>query len=164
MTIVLRRSLFLLSFVPLLAACASSPGPGPAAATGAQTAGTAAPPGTAWKDMNHEQRLAYMKSTVFPKMKDLFSAYDNSRYGDMTCKTCHGQGAVDATFMMPNPALPKLPATMEGFQKLAAEKPKAAEFMGKQVVPTMANFLGEQPFDMQTKQGFGCMRCHTTGS
>jgi hypothetical protein len=95
-------------------------------------------------------------------MKDLFTQYDNSRYAEMTCKTCHGQGAVDATFMMPNAALPKLPGTPEGFAKLMKEKPKATEFMAKQVIPTMASLLGEEPFNMQTKQGFRCTRCHTS--
>ena len=33
--------------------------------------------------------------------------------------------------------------------------------MAKQVEPSMAALLGEQPFDMKTKTGFGCMGCHT---
>jgi hypothetical protein len=33
--------------------------------------------------------------------------------------------------------------------------------MAKQVVPTVAGLLGEQPYDPKTQQGFGCLECHT---
>jgi hypothetical protein len=34
-------------------------------------------------------------------------------------------------------------------------------FMGKKVVPTIANLLGEEPFDPKTGKGLGCFECHT---
>jgi hypothetical protein len=38
------------------------------------------------------------------------------------------------------------------------------DFMMKQVSPTTAALLGEQPFDMKTGQGFGCHNCHTSAA
>jgi hypothetical protein len=120
-----------------------------------------AAPGVAWKDMNHAQRMDYMKKAVFPKMKDEFIGYDAKRYSEMNCLTCHGDGAKDGSFKMPNPKLPKLPADEAGFKKLGEQKPEAVKFMGGKVVPDMAKLLGEEPFNMQTHQGFGCFECHT---
>src|SRR5262245_9471113 len=95
----------------------------------------------AWADMNHEQREDYMEATVMPHMKEKFVGYDAAKFADMNCKTCHGAGAEDNTFKMPNPDLPKLdfakdPATYTEEQK------KMGEFMGTVVVPEMAKLLG----------------------
>src|SRR5690242_14252293 len=55
----------------------ASPAPSASAAPGAAPASAApAGPPTPWKDMTQEQRRAYMKSTVLPKMKALFEAQD----------------------------------------------------------------------------------------
>jgi hypothetical protein len=113
--------------------------------------------------MNHDQRMGFMKQTVFPKMKDDFTGYDAKHYADMNCKTCHGDGATDGSFKMPNAKLPPVPATPDGFKKLLAKKPAACKFMMEKVVPDMASLLSEQPFDMKTMQGFGCHGCHTDG-
>jgi hypothetical protein len=147
-----------------LTSCGGSQPPATAPAGGtppAPSAAAPAGPAPAWKDMNHEQRIDYMKRVVLPKMKDEFVAYDAKRYAEMNCATCHGDGAKDGTFKMPNPKLPKLPADEAGFKKLSEAKPEAMKFMGTKVVPDMANLLGEQPFDMKTHQGFGCFECHT---
>lgn len=105
--------------------------------------------------------MDFMKKTVFPKMKDEFTGWDAKRFADMNCKTCHGDGASDGSFTMPNPKLPVLPSKPEDFKKLAAKKPAAAKFMMEHVVPDMASMLGQQPYDMKTQQGFGCHNCHT---
>jgi mono/diheme cytochrome c family protein len=102
-----------------------------------------------------------MKTVVYPKMKEEFIGYDAKRYGEMTCITCHGDGAKDGSFKMPNPKLPKLPGDEAGFKALAAKMPAAAKFMGTHVVPAMAKMLGEAPYDPQTQKGFGCFECHT---
>jgi hypothetical protein len=104
---------------------------------------------------------AYMKAAVLPKMGPLFHDYDAKRFADAKCVLCHGEGAKDGTFTMPNPGLPKLPATPDGFKKLQARHPEAVEFMSKKVVPTMAALLGEEPYDPKTGKGFGCFECHT---
>src|SRR6185295_12130849 len=106
---------------PLFLGCASSSPPAtPASPSGPPPVAasvTEAPPGTtaigppqvAWDAMTFEQRKAYMKATVFPKAKELFVAFDPVRYKEFSCATCHGDGATDGKFKMPNPKLPKLP-------------------------------------------------------
>ncbi|HTQ42200.1 MAG TPA: hypothetical protein VMI75_05525 [Polyangiaceae bacterium] len=147
------------------AAATETAAPAASAAPSASAApATAAPPAPGpgdWDKWSHEQKLAWMKAAVMPKMKDLFSSFDSAKYGDMKCKTCHGHGAEDGSFKMPNPDLPKLPKTPDGFKKLAKDKGKIMQFMKEQVLPTMAGLVGEQPYDPKANSGFGCMECHT---
>jgi hypothetical protein len=134
----------------------------PSASAAPVTAGPPAAPGPGeWDKWSHDQKLAYMKAAVMPKMKDVFSSFDSAKYGDMKCKLCHGKGAEDGSFKMPNPDLPKLPKTPDGFKKLAKDKGKIMTFMKEQVMPTMAGLVGEPPIDPKTGTGFGCMECHT---
>ena len=121
----------------------------------------AAAASVSWEHMNKEERAAYMKSTVLPTMKAHFLKWEADEFGKMNCATCHGDGAKDKSFKMPNPKLPKLPSDPEGFAKLAADEPEAVEFMKGTVVPEMARMLGEKPFDPATHEGFGCFECHT---
>jgi hypothetical protein len=102
-----------------------------------------------------------MKAAVMPKMGPMFHDFDAKTFAEPRCGLCHGAGAKDGTFKMPNPGLPKLVATPDGFKKLQAQHPQVFDFMSKQVVPTMANLLGEEPFDPKTQKGFGCFECHT---
>jgi hypothetical protein len=95
-------------------------------------------------------------------MGALFHEFDAKRYDEPKCVLCHGAGANDGSFKMPNPELPKLDLTPGGFKKLQAKKPKVMEFMLKKVEPQMASLLGEPAFDPKTKTGFGCTGCHTT--
>lgn len=132
------------------------------ATTAPATTAPAAGGAVAWKDMNHDQRLAFMKSTVMPKMKAEFAAYDSKGHGNISCRTCHGDGAKEGTFKMPNPQLkPKVPADMAGFEKLSKDRPDAVKFMADKVVPDMAQLLGQEPYDPKTGKGFGCHNCHT---
>ena len=79
----------------------------------------------------------------------------------MNCVTCHGDSATEGSFKMPNPKLPKLPSSPDGFKKLAAERPAVMEFMKSEVKPKMAALLGKPEYNPATKSGFGCMECHT---
>ncbi len=116
----------------------------------------------AWKDMDHDQRVKYMRETVLPKMRQTFAEFDEKKFGRINCKTCHGDGATNESFEMPNPKLPKLPTNTEGFQKLMKDDPAAMEFMMKKVKPQMAELLGLPEMDPNTNpKGFGCFNCHT---
>lgn len=112
--------------------------------------------------MSHEQRLEHMKKVVMPKMKEVMAAFDPKEFADVKCGTCHGDGVKNKTFKMPNPKLPKLSYT-DQFKKHMDKKPEITKFMMEKVVPEMATLLGMEPFDPQTKQGFGCMNCHIVG-
>ncbi len=111
--------------------------------------------------MTTEQRKEYMSSAVLPKMKEHFVQFDAQRYAEMNCATCHGDGAKDGSFRMPNPNLPSLPADEAGFKAIMNKKPDAMKFMGSKVVPEMAHLVGESPYNPETKVGFGCFECHT---
>jgi hypothetical protein len=117
-----------------------------------------------WDKWSHEQKLAWMKVGVMPKAKEMFQGYDSAKYADVKCTLCHGAGAKDGSFKMPNPDLPKLPASMAGFKPWLAKHPKIGDFMIKQVSPTTASLLGEAPFDPKTGAGFGCHNCHTAAA
>ena len=110
--------------------------------------------------MSSSQKMAFMKSTVLPKMKAEFQAFDATDYGDFTCKTCHGSGATDGKFKMPNADLPKLDMA-HGFAKDMAAHPKTMSFMLQKVKPEMAKMLGQAEDSPSNPDGFGCLECHT---
>jgi hypothetical protein len=152
--------------VDTTAGAASAGNSATAAATTSAPPASSAPPGPPgpgdWANWSHDQKMAYMKSTVMGAEKTLFSGYDAKKYGDMKCNTCHGSGAADGSFKMPSADLPKLDATPDGFKKMAKGKnAKIFDFMMKQVEPQTAQLLGEQPYDPKTQAGFGCFNCHT---
>jgi hypothetical protein len=138
------------------------------AATSAPTASgtpttqpTTAPPAKPdWASMTKDQKMDVMKNAVMPKMTTEFQAADAKRYAKFSCATCHGAGAKDGKFAMPNAGLPKL-TTENKFAAEMKKSPKVTKFMMEQVVPDMAAALGVAPYDPATKQGFGCFNCHT---
>ena len=134
----------------------------PSASASAAPSGPAAPPKEGdWDLWTHEQKLAYMKSTVMPKMGPLFHEQDAKTFAEPKCTLCHGSGAKDGSFKMPNPELPKLDLTPAGMKQMHDKKPAMVDFMSKKVLPTMADLLGEKPYDPKTQKGFGCLECHT---
>ena len=114
-----------------------------------------------WEKMDRSERMAHMKQVVFPAMKTAFQTVDPKKYANMKCVTCHGAGAKDDSYKMPNPQLMKLPRSKEGWDKIMTEKADMLKFMKEHVKPDMAKLLGMKPFDMKTKTGFGCGNCHT---
>jgi hypothetical protein len=156
-------SLSILAIV--LASCGggSATAPPPATATEAEPVSEPPPADMAFDDMTKNQRAAFMKHVVLPEMKAAFTTLD-PKYADADCRLCHGKGAEDKTFKMPNPDLPRLPTTKEGFDKLAQEKPKVLQFMAGTVKPRMAALLKQPEYDPATGQGeFGCQKCHVMG-
>lgn len=141
----------------------SASAPAPAPTESAAPAASAAPAFN-WDKMDKEARGKYMKETVMPKMKEVFTAFDAKKYADMSCTTCHGSAAKTGAFTMPNPELPKLPADMSKFKEWASKKPQMTEFMVKHVKPEMAALLHEPEYNPETKSGFGCGECHTTAT
>jgi hypothetical protein len=157
---------------------ASSPSATPASSAAPATPATSAAPASsapasdapaggagavAWKDMNKQQRGKFMRENVMPKMKELFTAHDAKRFEKFNCATCHGSGAADGSFKMPNEKLPALPAPPEGFEALGKKQPDMMKFMAMKVKPEMAKLLGDKEMDPKNPQagGFGCMNCHT---
>lgn len=118
-----------------------------------------APPPAKWSDMNMEQKKAHMMKVVMPTMGKVFKDFDEKKYGEFSCVTCHGPEAKDGKFEMPSPALPKLPAKGD-FKALSKKHPKVMEFMSKQVVPEMAKTIDMEPYNPETQTGFGCYGCH----
>lgn len=147
---------------PSTAPAISSVEPAAGASSSPAPARPPGPPGPGdWDRWSHDQKLAYMKSTVMPRMGDVFHDFDAKKFSEPKCTLCHGAGVQDGTFKMPNPALPKLDMTPGGMKALKSKHSKIFALMTRQVVPTMASLLGEQPYDRKTGQGFGCLECHT---
>jgi hypothetical protein len=113
-----------------------------------------------WANWSHEKKLEYMRATVEVTEKALFTRYDPLRYANFTCKTCHGSGALNGTFRMPNPELPKWPGGPDAFKKLLERDPRMLKFMQQVIVPVTARLIGVQEFDFATHSGFSCFQCH----
>jgi hypothetical protein len=131
----------------------------PATPSGDETPTPELAGGVAWADMNRDQRIAYMKTTVLPEMTRTLQAFDPKEFEKVTCATCHGEDAKKNEFEMPTSELPKLSAA-GSFEKHMKTEPEMTKFMMQKVVPQMAQLLGEQPYDPATQKGFGCFNCH----
>lgn len=111
-------------------------------------------------DMTHEQKMALMKDVVLPKATTLLQEHDAKKFADVKCATCHGPGAKDGKFDMPNPKLPKLDSTDE-FAKHKKKSEKMLAFMMQRFTPAVAEAIGEPLWSPETPAGFGCGKCHT---
>jgi hypothetical protein len=105
--------------------------------------------------MGHEERIAHMEAVVEPQMGATFQSFDASRFADFGCETCHGPGAEDGTFAMPNRELPRLDPSFF-YRKHRKEAPEITHFMWKTVRPNMADLLGLPEGD----KGIDCSSCH----
>ena len=111
--------------------------------------------------MTKDQKKDIMKNKVMPKLGDDFTAFDKKRFGEFGCKTCHGEGAKDGSFKMPNPKLPKLPTDPAAFKTLMAKKHDVMKFMMEKVKPDMVAALGVEAYEPgKNETGFGCYNCH----
>lgn len=143
----MRASLAVLVF---LVACGSK-----APATAPPGGAEVALPDVPFDKLDHDQRIAFMKQKVVPAMTPVFQHHDAQDFAEFGCQTCHGAQAKDGHFDMPNPGLPKL-----DFQHMEDYKQADLEWMGKEVMPTMARLLGREPYSDANPTGFGCLACH----
>jgi hypothetical protein len=128
----------------------------PPADTSAAAGGSDATVPATWsKDLPKPQQGAFMKANVMPPMSAAFKAHDATKYGDFSCKTCHGH-----PFQDPHDFLPHLTFT-GGTITQFKDKPEISKWMHEVVEPSMAKAMGQQPYDMKTNTGFGCKGCHT---
>ncbi len=112
-------------------------------------------PNKSFDEMSPPERMSLMKKVVLPEMTNAFQEFDREEFAEVSCATCHGPGAKNGDFEMPSAALPALD------QEEMAEHPEVTKFMKEIVVPKMAAILGEQPYNPETHEGFGCFDCHT---
>lgn len=140
---------------PTATASATGTGTG-TAPTAKPTATTPPPKKKTWIDFNHDEKMAFMKAEVMPKMAKTWSDFDK-KYAKMDCATCHGSSAKKGNFKMPNAELPKL-SPADNF-KAHKGKQKVLDFMFK-MTPELAGILQLPPFDPNSGQGFGCGSCH----
>ncbi len=135
-----------------------------AACGGGSSTGASAPRDVPFDDMPPEQQLQYMKEVVLPETQAMFKAFD-ATLPEATCKTCHGGGADDGSFEMPNPDIAPLPNTEESFIAWISADPDAArwtKFMAEVLVPKTAELLHKTPFNPADGSGeFSCNGCHT---
>jgi hypothetical protein len=117
-----------------------------------------------WPTWSRDRKFAYMRDTVLPAEKAIFARFEPLRFASLSCETCHGQGARDGTYRMPNPDLPHLDGGRNGFQELLDKQPETLRFMQKVVAPETARLLGYAEFDMEKHVGFSCYQCHVRQS
>ena len=133
--------------------------PAPAPSPTSDTGGIGAPK-IPWANKTRLQRQDYMGIFVLPRMQKLFAGWKPDEYGEFRCQTCHGENfdKPPVDFQMPRVAFPlEADDPIGGAMKYDAE---ATRFMVDKVLPTMAELLGEKPFEAKTGQGFSCFRCH----
>ncbi|MEZ4443359.1 MAG: hypothetical protein R3B72_30090 [Polyangiaceae bacterium] len=168
------RTLLLSLGTALLVACGpSAPPPDvPDAPAGGDTVdtpvdqptdgGTDTAGGGDWASMSHDAKMEHMQKVVTPKMGALLKEFNGEK---VTCATCHGPGAKEGKFEMPNPGLPPLTMpTGDGapFAKEMEEHPEMTKFMMEKFTPAMVEALpGVKGYNPETHEGFGCFGCHT---
>ena len=120
-----------------------------AACGGAGSPNVVGPPTVAWDDMTTPQRREFMAKVVVPTMKPIFQTFDATRFASFGCPTCHGDGAKQQTFKMPNPDIFVLPNddSSAGFDALFETNPRWMRFMARRVAPAMTKLLDKPAYD-----------------
>jgi cytochrome c553 len=125
----------------------------------AEPAAHAVLPDVAFDQLDQDQRAEFMKQHVITPMKAAFQQHDATKFAKFTCETCHGKGAAEGHFDMPNPELPKL-VVKELMSGTSKYKKADVEWMGKEIKPAMAKILKLPEWTPETPKGFGCNGCH----
>jgi hypothetical protein len=146
----------LLAILAFTAACGSKSPSTTTTPKPADDSATVVLPDVPFDKLDHDQRIAFMKQKVVPQMKPIFQNHNAKTFAEFGCRTCHGEQAKEGHFDMPNPKLPKL-----NFNDLSKFKKEDLEWMGKEVMPTMAKILDQPVYSKDNPKGFGCLECHT---
>lgn len=115
----------------------------------------------AWKDKTRAQRMDWMGLQVFPRMKSAFKEFDDARFSEFACQTCHGDEMEMVDYEMPHTKIYALPLA-NTVQSAREYDEKVTDFMVNTVTPRMAELLDMPVYDPETKSGFGCFGCHPT--
>ncbi len=107
--------------------------------------------------LSPEEKGDFMEHVVMPAMKPLFQQFDAEDFSHFSCATCHGRGAREVNFRMPNGIEPLDPAHMPAED---GESGRAMHFMEEQVKPRMAELLHQTQWSPTNPHGFGCFNCH----
>ncbi|MEQ8461385.1 MAG: hypothetical protein RLO52_45195 [Sandaracinaceae bacterium] len=139
----------------LMAACGGAPSSaGPSTAPSEIPSDELPAPPVAWEEMDGQARAQWMYAEVAPRMAERFEGFDEARFSDVSCETCHGPDAEARDFAMPSPTLPPLPPQgSPEAQALHEAQPEIIAFMSGEVVPTMRALLGKG-------DDFSCGSCH----
>jgi cytochrome c553 len=110
-----------------------------------------------WSEMDDDERMAHMGAVVMPRLQAVFQEHDPERFATFGCVTCHGNGARDGNFEMPNPDLPQLDAA-NLYKKHRQEAPEMTKLMWKKVEPALGEALA-QTYGLGDAQ-VSCKSCH----
>lgn len=109
-----------------------------------------------WAELDEDERMQHMAAVVLPAMQEVFQGHDPERFADFGCATCHGGGAAQGEFAMPNAGLPVLDAA-KFYKKHRQNDKEMVRLMWKIVEPAMGEALA-------VTHGFGgtieCQSCH----
>jgi hypothetical protein len=144
---------------PARPGAAKAPAKKAAPGSGSETGGIGAPK-IPWAQKTRSQRQDYMGLYVLPRMEKLFKEWRPDEYSGFRCQTCHGENfdKPPVNFEMPRVSFPLDADDPIGAAMKYDEE--ATKFMMEKVLPTMADLLGEKPYDSRTGEGFSCFRCH----
>jgi cytochrome c553 len=113
-------------------------------------------PDVAWSEKNMEQKFGFMAAAVHPEMAAIFTSYDKTWAGKVTCETCHGPDPELIDYRMPTDQIYSLPEKNTIQEAMDYDEEVTNAMMAK-VTPGLKKLLdqGEGP---NTK--VDCFSCH----